>query len=70
MKASRSTRTGNIILMHHITAALLRARASIYRDVDYIVKRRQSWYDEHTGRTMQGRRVLTVCTGGRSERRR
>ncbi|OGV39209.1 MAG: preprotein translocase subunit SecA [Legionellales bacterium RIFCSPHIGHO2_12_FULL_42_9] len=47
---------GNIILMHHVIAAL-RAHVIFNRDVDYIVKDKQVVIvDEHTGRTMQGRR--------------
>ncbi|ELN85514.1 preprotein translocase subunit SecA [Salmonella enterica subsp. enterica serovar Enteritidis str. 22558] len=47
---------GNIMLMHHVTAAL-RAHALFTRDVDYIVKDGEVIIvDEHTGRTMQGRR--------------
>ena len=47
---------GNIILMHHVLAAL-RAHVNFQRDVDYIVKDKQVVIvDEHTGRTMQGRR--------------
>ncbi len=47
---------GNIILMHHVIAAL-RAHVIFHRDVDYIVKDKQVIIvDEHTGRTMQGRR--------------
>lgn len=46
----------NIMLMHHVNAAL-RAYAMFHRDVDYIVKDKQVIIvDEHTGRTMQGRR--------------
>lgn len=46
----------NIILMHHVNAAL-RAHAMFHRDVDYIVKDNQVVIvDEHTGRTMSGRR--------------
>lgn len=46
----------NIILMHHVTAAL-RAHANFHRDVDYIVQNNQVVIvDEHTGRTMPGRR--------------
>ncbi|WP_145516676.1 preprotein translocase subunit SecA [Yersinia aleksiciae] len=46
----------NIMLMHHITAAL-RAHVLFARDVDYIVKDGEVIIvDEHTGRTMQGRR--------------
>ena len=44
----------NIMLMHHVTAAL---RVLFTRDVDYIVKDGEVIIvDEHTGRTMQGRR--------------
>ncbi len=47
---------GNIMLMHHVTAAL-RAHALFSRDVDYIVKEGEVIIvDEHTGRTMPGRR--------------
>ena len=47
---------GNILLMHHVIAAL-RAHVIFHRDVDYIVKDKQVVIvDEHTGRTMQGRR--------------
>lgn len=46
----------NIMLMHHVMAAL-RAYALFSRDVDYIVKDGQIIIvDEHTGRTMEGRR--------------
>ncbi|VFP82049.1 Protein translocase subunit SecA [Candidatus Erwinia haradaeae] len=46
----------NIIIMHHVTAAL-RAHALFTRDVDYIVQNGEIVIvDEHTGRTMQGRR--------------
>ena len=46
----------NIILMHHVIAAL-RAHVNFHKDVDYIVKDKQVVIvDEHTGRTMQGRR--------------
>ncbi len=46
----------NIILMHHVNAAL-RAHAMFHRDIDYIVKDNQVVIvDEHTGRTMTGRR--------------
>ena len=46
----------NIMLMHHVTAAL-RAHVLFTRDVDYIVKDGEVIFvDEHTGRTMQGRR--------------
>lgn len=47
---------GNIMLMHHVIAAL-RAHVLFTRDVDYIVKDGEVIIvDEHTGRTMQGRR--------------
>lgn len=46
----------NIILMHHINAAL-RANAIYKRDVDYVVKEGEVIIvDEHTGRLMSGRR--------------
>lgn len=46
----------NIMLMHHIYAAL-RANALFHRDVDYIVTNNEVVIvDEHTGRTMPGRR--------------
>src|SRR3990167_1799368 len=46
----------NIILMHHANAAL-RAHAMFHCNRDYIVKNNQVMIvDEHTGRTMQGRR--------------
>lgn len=46
----------NIALLHHLNAAL-RAHALFQRDVDYIVKDQQVIIvDEHTGRTMPGRR--------------
>lgn len=46
----------NIILMHHVNASL-RAHVMFHRDVDYIVKDNQVVIvDEHTGRTMPGRR--------------
>ena len=46
----------NIMLMHHIYAAL-RAHALFHVDVDYIVKNGEVIIvDEHTGRTMPGRR--------------
>jgi preprotein translocase subunit SecA len=46
----------NISLMHHVMAGL-RAHALFTRDVDYIVKDGEVIIvDEHTGRTMQGRR--------------
>ncbi|GAA0354302.1 preprotein translocase subunit SecA [Bowmanella denitrificans] len=47
---------GNISLMHHVNAAL-RAHKLFSRDVDYIVKDDEIVIvDEHTGRTMEGRR--------------
>lgn len=46
----------NIMLMHHVNAAL-KAHAMFHRDIDYIVKDDQVIIvDEHTGRTMLGRR--------------
>lgn len=46
----------NIVLMHHIHAAL-RAHTLFHRDVDYIVQNGEVVIvDEHTGRTMPGRR--------------
>ncbi|VFP87025.1 Protein translocase subunit SecA [Candidatus Erwinia haradaeae] len=46
----------NIIIMHHVIAAL-RAHALFICNVDYIVKNGDVLIvDEHTGRTMQGRR--------------
>ena len=46
----------NIVLMHHVNAAL-RAHHLFHRDVDYIVKSGEVIIvDEHTGRTMEGRR--------------
>ncbi len=46
----------NIMLMHHIYAAL-RAHSLFKRDVEYIVKNNEVVIvDEHTGRTMPGRR--------------
>jgi len=46
----------NIPLMHHLNAAL-RAHALFHRDVDYIVQNNEIVIvDEHTGRTMPGRR--------------
>lgn len=46
----------NIMLMHHVYAAL-RAHALFHRDVDYIVQNNEVVIvDEHTGRTMPGRR--------------
>ena len=46
----------NIVLMHHIYAAL-RAHTLFHRDVEYIVQNDEVVIvDEHTGRTMPGRR--------------
>lgn len=46
----------NIVLMHHLNAAL-RAHYLFQRDVDYIVSNNEIVIvDEHTGRTMPGRR--------------
>ncbi|QCI17032.1 preprotein translocase subunit SecA [Buchnera aphidicola (Aphis helianthi)] len=46
----------NIILMHHVISAL-RANKLFIRDVDYLVKNNSVIIvDEHTGRTMPGRR--------------
>ncbi|MGD8910293.1 MAG: preprotein translocase subunit SecA, partial [Chromatiales bacterium] len=48
--------SGNILLMHHVNAAL-RAHALFQRNVDYIIKEGQVVIvDEFTGRTMPGRR--------------
>ncbi|QCI18756.1 preprotein translocase subunit SecA [Buchnera aphidicola] len=48
--------SNNIILMHHVISAL-RAHKLFVRDVDYIVKNNSVIIvDEHTGRTMPGRR--------------
>ena len=56
MKGESLYSPANIMLMHHVTAAL-RAHALFTRDVDYIVKDGEVIIvDEHTGRTMQGRR--------------
>jgi len=47
----------NLGLLHHVNSAL-RARALFHRDVEYIVKDNQVvLIDEHTGRTMAGRRL-------------
>lgn len=47
---------GNISLLHHVNAAL-RAHKLFSKDVDYIVKDNEIVIvDEHTGRTMEGRR--------------
>lgn len=46
----------NILLMHHVNAAL-RAHTMYHRDIEYIVQNGQVVIvDEHTGRTMPGRR--------------
>ncbi len=46
----------NIMLMHHINAAI-RAHKLFFRNVDYIIKNNEVIIvDEHTGRTMPGRR--------------
>ncbi|UDG81396.1 Protein translocase subunit SecA [Candidatus Profftia lariciata] len=46
----------NIMLMHHVTAGL-RAHVLFTKDVDYIIKNGEVIIvDEHTGRTMHGRR--------------
>lgn len=46
----------NIMLMHHVNAAL-KAHSMFHRDIDYIVSDNQVVIvDEHTGRTMPGRR--------------
>lgn len=48
--------SNNILLMHHLNAGL-RAHALFHRDVDYIVSNGEVIIvDEHTGRTMPGRR--------------
>ncbi|HTF86495.1 MAG TPA: preprotein translocase subunit SecA, partial [Cellvibrio sp.] len=47
----------NLALLHHVNSAL-RAHALFHRDVEYIVQDNQVvLIDEHTGRTMQGRRL-------------
>ncbi|WP_439509643.1 preprotein translocase subunit SecA [Marinimicrobium koreense] len=47
----------NLGLLHHVNSAL-RARALFHRDVEYIVQNNQVvLIDEHTGRTMAGRRL-------------
>jgi preprotein translocase subunit SecA len=46
----------NIVLMHHLNAAL-RAHFVYQRDVDYVIKNNEVFIvDEHTGRLMAGRR--------------
>ncbi len=55
-EASSLYDTANIMLMHHVNAAL-RAHTLFQRDVDYIVKDGEIVIvDEFTGRTMPGRR--------------
>lgn len=47
----------NLTLLHHVNSAL-RAHALFHRDVEYIVQEGQVvLIDEHTGRTMPGRRL-------------
>ncbi|HWV14077.1 MAG TPA: preprotein translocase subunit SecA [Cellvibrio sp.] len=47
----------NLTLLHHVGSAL-KARALFHRDVEYIVQDNQVvLVDEHTGRTMPGRRL-------------
>jgi preprotein translocase subunit SecA len=47
----------NLTLLHHVNSAL-RAHALFHRDVEYIVQEGQVvLIDEHTGRTMAGRRL-------------
>lgn len=47
----------NLTLLHHVGSAL-KARALFHRDIEYIVQDNQVvLIDEHTGRTMQGRRL-------------
>merc|ERR1712000_508485 len=53
---------GNISLLHHVNAAL-RAHKLFTKDVDYIVKDDNIVIvDEHTGRTMEGRRWLPLLS--------
>jgi preprotein translocase subunit SecA len=48
---------GNLSLLHHVNSAL-RAHSLFHRDVEYIVQDDQVvLIDEHTGRTMPGRRL-------------
>lgn len=48
--------SNNIILMHHVISAL-RAHNLFIKNVDYLVKDKiVTIVDEHTGRTMPGRR--------------
>ncbi|KZZ61084.1 preprotein translocase subunit SecA [Oleiphilus sp. HI0125] len=47
---------GNLVLLHH-TSSALRAQHLYHKDVDYIIQDKQIVIiDEHTGRTMAGRR--------------
>src|SRR5690606_14273545 len=47
----------NLALLHHVNSAL-RAHALFHRDIEYIVQENQVvLIDEHTGRTMAGRRL-------------
>lgn len=47
----------NLGLLHHVNSAL-RAKHLFHRDVEYIVQEGQAvLIDEHTGRTMAGRRL-------------
>lgn len=57
MKSSESLYSeNNILLMHHVIAAL-KAHKLFVRNVDYIVRKGEIIIvDEHTGRTMEGRR--------------
>ncbi|ROR94773.1 protein translocase subunit secA [Sinobacterium caligoides] len=49
--------SSNLTLLHHVHTAL-KAHILFQRDVDYIVQEKQVvLIDEHTGRTMQGRRL-------------
>jgi preprotein translocase subunit SecA len=43
------------VLLHHVLRGAARPRL-FQRDVDYIVRRPDGIVDEHTGRTMPGRR--------------
>ena len=48
--------TSNLMLLHHVQAAL-KAHTLFYRDIHYIIQNREVVIvDEHTGRTMPGRR--------------
>jgi preprotein translocase subunit SecA len=60
----------NLSLLHHVHTAL-RAHAMFQRDVEYIVQGGQVvLIDEHTGRTMPGRRLVGGPAPGRSRPRR